>query len=260
MDDTLEYVESDAQEPAEDELVAQEAARLMAKDPCVLEQPACDEQAEMTFEGRVAAIMKLMDNPNFREIYFAILDFCREQRGFGAVEDMVGMLPEFAYCAQNQYRLIVNLEDADALERLELDEYGAVVTGGMKEGLTEDEVDDLVADYAFVVTGAGRAACEKMRPSRRMEELMGMFPKRVKTYCQVLEFCKEPRAFREIDALLKGSGALKAGSVNTATGVPLQSSAFIDQLERSGALVWNGSWNVTEWGRRYLELTQKLAS
>lgn len=245
-----------------DEAVALEAARLMAKDQSVLEQASAVEDlepVELTHEERVAAIVTMMDNPRFREIYYAILDFCQEQRTLGAVEAMVGELAEFEHCGQNQYRLIINLEDAGALDRLELDEEGNRVTEEMKEGLTEDEVDDLVLDYAFIDTEAGRDVSAQMQPEKRMDDLMNLFPKRAKTYCQVLDFCKQPRTFQEIDSLLRGAEVLKTGSANTITNVPLQPSVFIDQLERSGGLVWKGSWNVTEGGRRYLELMEKLA-
>lgn len=247
---------------ATEEAVASEAARLMAKDQSVLEQATATEDVAtvpLTHEERVAAIDRMMEGPRFREIYFHILDFCQEQRTLGEVESLVGGLPEFAHAGQNQYRLIINLEDAGALDRLELDEKGDVVTEAMKEGLTDDEVDDLVCEYAFIDTDAGREVCAKMQPDKRMEDLMGMFPKRVKTYRQVLDFCKQPRTFKEIDTLLKGADVLKTGSANTITNVPLQPSVFIDQLERSGGLVWKGSWNVTEGGRRYLELMEKLA-
>lgn len=246
-------------EPTEEECVAQEASRLMAKDQRILEQASAEQPAEMTFDERVERIRGMMDAPRFREIYFAILDFCSERRTLGEVEQKVGGLPEFPYCGQNQYRLIVNLEFAGALERSELDEDGSVVTEQMKEGLTEDEIDDLVLDYAFTTTDAGRAVYDEMQPSKRMEELMNMFPKRVKAYAQVLEFCKTPRSFKEIDSLLKGSEVLKSGSANTVTNIPLQPSVFIEQLERSGGLVWKGSWNITEGGKNYLELIQKIA-
>lgn len=242
-----------------EDCVEQEASRLMAKDARILERAACARPVEMTFDEKVEALRKMMSAPRFREIYFAMLDFCGQARRLGDVEQMVGALPEFEYCGQNQYRLIINLEDAFALERAELDEEGRVVTEDMKEGLTDDEIDDLVIDYVFTTTEVGRVVCDEMQPSTRMEDLMGKFPKRVKTYCKLLEFCKTPRSFKEIDTLLKGSEVLKSVSANTITNIPLQPSVFVEQLERSGGLVWKGSWNITEGGRKYLELVQKLA-
>lgn len=264
LDDFMVDAAGDAAAPAgmDDDAVAREAARLMAKDQSVLEQATEVEETvsePLTHEEQVAVIVKLMDNPRFREIYYAILDYCQEQRRLGDVETLVGQQPEFEHCGQNQYRLIINLEDAGALDRIELDEQGTCVTEEMKEGLTEDEIDDLVFDYAFIDTEAGREVRNQMKPEKRMDDLMNMFPKRAQTYCRVLDFCKQPRTFQEINSLLKGADVLSTGSANTITNVPLQPSVFIDQLERSGALVWKGSWNVTEGGRRYLELMEKLA-
>lgn len=242
-----------------EDCVEQEASRLMAKDARILEQGARARSVEMTFDEKVEALRKMMSAPRFREIYFAMLDFCGQARRLGELEQMVGALPEFEYCGQNRYRLIINLEDAFALERAELDEEGRVVTEDMKEGLTDDEIDDLVIDYAFTTTEVGRVVCDEMQPSTRMEDLMSKFPKRVKTYCELLEFCKTPRSFKEIDTLLKGSEVLRSVSANTITNIPLQPSVFVEQLELSGGLVWKGSWNITEGGKKYLELIQKLA-
>lgn len=220
--------------------------------------PAPASEPAPTFEQRVERVRTTVQrNPRTREILYRTLGYCIEQRDLGEVESMIAGLPEFKTCEQNQYRLIVFLEDAGGLDRLELDENRGIVTEDMKEGLDEDEIDDLVCDYAFVTTDAGRAVYEEGKPEKRMRELTALFPKRAHAYQDVLQFCTEPRSWKDINDLLSGSDVLTSGSLNTATDVPLQPSVFIDQLERSGGLVWDGSWNITAEGRRFLELMQK---
>ncbi len=220
-----------------------------------------DEEAEvkeLTFEEKVDRVrLALQHNPRFREIHFRTLEFCLEQQVLHDIEEMIAGLPEFKNCDQNQYRLITYLENAGGLERLELDEDMNIVTEEMKEGLDENEIDDLVAVYAFVTTEAGRAVYEEMRPEKRMDNLRDAFPKRRGAYQKLLAFCKEPRTFKEIDNLLAGSDVLKSGSLNTATDIPLQPSVFIDQLERCGGLVWDDGWHITEGGKKFLELLEK---
>lgn len=217
-----------------------------------------DAEPELTFEQRVDRLRDVVhSNPRFREIHFRTLEFCLERRELGEVEQMIAALPEFKTCGQNQYRLILYMENAEGLERFELDEDGEIVTPERKEGLTDDEIDDLVLTYAFKTTDVGRAVYDEMRPQKRLNKLFSAFPKRVKAYRDVLEFCTQPRSFKDIDNLLAGSDVLKSGSLNTATNVPLQPSVFIDQLERNGGLVWDGSWNITAEGRRLLELAQE---
>lgn len=270
---------SDAQVPAASAAInnaqpaAADNAQAAADEAATGEQPAVadadadttDDAAEaaaadepLTFEQQVERVRKTVNiNPRFREIHIHTLGFCQEQRTLTEVEEMIGALPEFPSCDQNQYRLIIFLEDAGGLERLELDEAGNIVTEADKEGLTENEIDDLVWQYAFKTTEAGRAVYDEMQPQKRMSKLGSMFPKRVEAYAQVLDFCSQPRTFKEIDNLLAGSDVLKSGSLNKMTDVALQPSVFIDQLERAGGLVWNGSWNITEAGRGFLEAMTK---
>lgn len=214
-----------------------------------------EASAEPTLEEQIERVREtIAHNPRFREIHYHTLKYCLEERVLHDVEDMIAGLPEFASCDQNPYRLITYLENAGGLERIELDEDGNHVTPEMKEGLDEDEIDDLVVEYAFVDTEAGRAVYEEMRPRKRLGKLINAFPKRIHGYMDVLDFCTEPRSWKEIDTLLQGNPVLKSGSMNSMTNNPLQPSVFIDQLERSGGIVWkNGSWNITEEGRRFLE-------
>ena len=212
-----------------------------------------EEQAEVLREA-------MMRNPRLREIEYRILGLCRVQQNLRDLEEEIGRMPEFKHCGQNQYRILVYLEIAGGLDRFSIDADGSVVTDEMTEGLTADEIDDLVVDYAFRTTEAGRVVYDEMSPERRLEDLLQHIPGRSATYCEVLEFCQEPRAFKEIDALLRDRDILRAGSLNPMTKIPLQPSVFVDNLERNGGIVWDGAWKITEGGRKYLEMLKTIAS
>lgn len=225
------------------------------------EDDAAVEEAPLTFEEQVEHLRAtLTRNPRFREIEHRVLGLCLTRQPLRVLEDAITAMPEFKTCGQNQYRILVYLEDAGGLERFEVNESGAVVTAEMTEGLTDDEIDDLIADYAFQTTEAGRAVYDGMKPEQRMADLMKLMPARTATYCEVLEFCQQPRAFKEIDALLRGRDILKAGSLNPMTNIPLQPSVFVDNLERCGGIVWDGAWKLTDGGRKYLEVLKSMAS
>ena len=120
-----------------------------------------------------------------------------------------------------------------------------------KEGLTEDEVDDLVAGYAFMTTAVGLAVVEQHTPRARIIELLNLVPERADTYIELLDFCsEEPRTYSEISQLLKGRPAL----VRIVDGEPqtMQPSVFVDKLEAAGGMVWRDGWVLTDEGRAYL--------
>jgi hypothetical protein len=232
-------------------------------DHTIQKQTATDHQspstAQIVFDQQIERVRQTVSgNPRFTEIHFRILEYCQEQQQLRDIEVMITTLPQFSICDQTQYRLISFLENAGGLKRIELDERLNTITPQMKEGLSEDEIDDLICDYAFLTTEAGREVVQEMQPEKRIKNLMELFPQRAQTYCEVLEYCKEPRSWQDIDKLLEGRDVLKSGSLNPYTNNPLKPSVFIDRLESSGGLVWDKAqgWQITAEGRRFLEIIQ----
>jgi len=214
------------------------------------------EPAALTFEERFdrisAAVLK---QPLHREILYRTLLFCREQRDLPDVEAEIATYPEFAHAAQNQYRLISFLVDAGGLDLRELDEDGAIVTPERKDGLTEDEIDDLVASYALITTDAGTAVADALDPKRRIFEIFGLDPAYRDTYAEVLEFCEEPRKIADVEALLKDCSVLAFG--RSAGEQAIKPSFFVDQLERGGGIVWKNGWVISDEGREILAVMRK---
>jgi hypothetical protein len=198
----------------------------------------------------VGAVCK---QPLHREVLYKTLGFCAVRRGLAEVEAEIATYPEFAHCAQDQYHLICFLVDAGGLERCELDEDGGVVTDARKSGLTEDEVDDLVASFAFVVTEAGAAARARLDRRRRIAELLAREPRAEAVFMELLLLCREPRAYEEIEMALTGSAAWAAlEAADDGAGV-VHASWLVGESEKAGALVWTGAWVLSDEGRELVE-------
>jgi hypothetical protein len=212
--------------------------------------------AALTFEERFDKVSSaVLKQPLHREILYRTLLFCKQQRDLPDVEAEIATYPEFAHAAQNQYRLITFLVDAGGLDRLELDEDGAAVTPERTEGLTENEIDDLVVSYALITTDAGAAVADALDPKRRIFEIFGLDPAYEDTYVELLEFCEEPRKIADIDALLKDRSVLAFG--RTASTQAIKPSFFVDQLERGGGIVWKNGWVISDEGREILAVMRK---
>jgi hypothetical protein len=148
------------------------------------------------------------------------------------------------------YFLIEDLYLRDGLDKIELDSSYAEITPRHKQGLSEDEVDDLIHDYAYQTTPIGTMVIKSLDPRKRFKEFTVEFPELTKTAYEVLEFLKEKRSMGSIDNLLRDTAALKNNGID---GRPLQSSVLVDKLERSGCIYWNDGWIISKGGKRVME-------
>ena len=192
-------------------------------------------------------------NPLQRELFYKVLSFCQESKPLREIEQMVMALPGFERTSANAYHFIAVMENAGGLERFELDDEGDVVDDARKAGLTEDEIDDLVAEYAFMTTPAGQAVVEQHTPRARIIELLGLVPERRDTYIEIMEFlAEEPRTYNEVTQLLDGRDVLWHLD---SKGNPelMQPSVFLDKLHDAAAIEWQQGWQLSEEGRAYLD-------
>lgn len=204
----------------------------------------------LSFEERCERLTRhVLSQTEHREIRIAVLGFCRERRSLAEVELFVQDLPEFGYETQSPYLLIRALERAGGVVCVELDDQGEPVTPERKEGLDEDEIDDLVFELDFETTDAGVAVYERLTPGVRLADLLESQSARKDTYCELLEYCLTPRSREEVERLLEGRDILW---LDAPGDQPLKPSVFIDRLERSGVLVWRGKWVTGAEGRSYL--------
>ena len=209
--------------------------------------PEADASAEATFEEAVAALTETVNRaPLHREIFLKLLAFCTTQRTLAEAEEAARACPEFSSVAQSPYRLIRTLVHAGGL-----DETGRPLTPQAKAGLTPDEIEDATFAYAVVTTPVGEQVAEDLAPEKRLQRLFDLVPQRLTTYLDLMDFCREQRTFKEIEALLRTRPA--AAFASTTSSQPLQPSFFVDALERSGGLAWNDGWKITERGMKVLQ-------
>ena len=213
--------------------------------------PRDDGAGQLDFAGACERVERaVLRQTEHREILIAVLGFCETRRRLDEVELFIMDRPEFGYETQSPFLLIGLLERAGALARLELDENGGPVTDERKEGLSEDEADDLVFEVDYETSPAGREVYGRLAPQARLAELLETQDARRDVYCELLEFCLAPRSREEIEALLEGRDILRFDAPD---GRQLMPSVFVDRLERSGVLVWRGKWVTGPEGKAYLD-------
>ncbi len=167
-------------------------------------------------------------------------------------EAFIGSLPQFELATQNQYFMLKALVKAYGLDQVERDINGERVYEEQKEGLSEDEIDDLVYTISFETTEVGRYFADYNKPSARLIDLLNLDPARSDTYIELLEFVKDaPKTYGQIEQLLRGRTALE--TIIDGRREIMQPSVFVDKLERSGALIWEEGWTLTGEGKEFLQ-------
>ena len=213
-----------------------EGEAVLQSGECLLDAP-CEQDGPDALDNLKAAIVRV---PRHRELFVRMLGFCQKRE--------VASYPEFSAAAQTPYHLIMTMVNCGGLRWIELDASGIEMSEERKEGLSEDEIDDLIDAFAVQTTDIGRQAEEELSPNKRLSQLFSAVPTRLTGFLDVIDFCDVPRTFREVDALLRDTEALQAGVL---TGQqPLQSSYYLDMLERAGGLVWKDGWEATREGAR----------
>lgn len=244
-------------EQTEDELV-DDFTDVARESDSLDDVQACEADAgyidPVVFGRMVAKVTEAVTrNPLQRELFYKVLSFCQESKPLREIEQMVMALPGFERASANAYHFIAVMENAGGLERFELDDEGDVVDDARKAGLTEDEIDDLVAEYAFMTTPAGQAVVEQHTPRARIIELLGLVPERRDTYIELMEFlAEEPRTYNEVTQLLDGRDVLWHLD---SKGNPelMQPSVFLDKLHDAAAIEWHQGWQLSEEGHAYLD-------
>lgn len=211
------------------------------------------EEVPTTEEEKLAKLNACVTrHPLNREVFYKTLRYCAEERSLRDVEEQIATFPEFSRCTMNQYYIVKSLVEAYGLELVERTERGEIITPAMKEGKTEDEIDDMVQSLNYRTTSVGNRLVAERAPGVRLESLLEWEPVRRDAYLRLLDYIdQEPRTYPQVESLLKGNPVLQTiidGRLET-----VQPSVLLDKLERAGVLVWNGAWQTTEEGRRYRE-------
>ncbi|MDR0500465.1 MAG: hypothetical protein LBG97_04375 [Coriobacteriales bacterium] len=194
----------------------------------------------------------LIQNPLARPALYAILKSCLARRiDLYPLEELIQQMPEYSGVTQPPYFLIQWLLDVEALDMFELDANGADVSEERKQGLSEDEIDDLVVGFSFQTNAVGSAIVQAFNPANRLGSLLSEAPERYSTYLELLEFLSEKHSYAEVDTLLHGREILMYGRAPDER--PMLSSVFIDKLAAAGGIVYNDGWQITADGKEFLQ-------
>lgn len=206
--------------------------------------------AKATPEERTAALLEAIAPQRFTML--AVLDFCRTAQPVNAVLALARARQAHNRSVFAPDVLFQRLEEAGALKRV--DAAGNPYQPQACEP-TESEVEGRAvlqvaeAPQAFLVTTeAGAAALAAHDSAREAAALFDEYPAYLPLYRFVLEAAGAPEG--------ASTEALRAAiDPHPLTQKPrLFASAFIEQLERIGAVAWTGSWTITAAGREALAL------
>jgi len=208
---------------------------------------------EKTFEQKVdhSVHLLLANNLNRPALYQILRRASEATWSLFDLEDVIASMPEFANATQPPYFLIEWLVNSEALSFYEVDEGGNIITDEQRVELTEDEVDDLIADILVEITEVGREVLAVFNTSNRLLALFDQVPERLDTYREVLEFTTTKRSYAEIDDLLHGRPALMIGRKPDES--PMLPSVYVDKLASAGGLVYDQGWIITTEGKEMLE-------
>ena len=227
-------------------------------------------------------------HPRHREIYYQMLQYCVTERTVEEVEEAVEGLPAYRSALQSASTLIGVMLDAGGLIYTEYDAEGAVIDDARVEEVRratleqrasvagsvlssadsaladaeykaqalaldnaiDDELYGLVEKRTLRVTETGAAVVRLLDPVKRVTSYATSRPERAPLYRKLLEFCLVPRTLEEIKGLLDGDPAL--APTEHSGQQALHASYFIDRMNESGGLQWDGGWVTTSAGRSYL--------
>ncbi len=126
---------------------------------------------------------------------------------------------------------------AGALEAQEIDESGAAIDEACCEGLTDDEIDDLIFDTAYRATEAGMKAIQHFDPDRATREVIEEDLQLSCAYQGLIEFLSTRRSLGEISRYLDDAwniGLHKDGGIAAST--------LVDRLKNAGRIKWDDGW------------------
>ncbi len=216
------------------------------------EAPA-EKPCGQSLEADVDKVVTCVCSQNaLREVLYKTLSHCQTPRTFDAVEDFIAAQDEFVYShiIQEPFTLVHMLLNAGGLSQTPLDDLGDPIDEAALAQMDDDSAFDAVATYRLETTQAGARAVELLSPERRIASQIAKVPHRTDTYYAVMEFCKTPRKFPEIEAFYKSTEGLAKDVV--ADSHKLSPDYYVDKLDKAGALVWRGAWVLTEAGQRAL--------
>ncbi len=205
---------------------------------------------EKPAEERTADLIKSMGSQ--RKTLLGILSFCAEAQPVSEVNALVEKLKEHNYSVYSAADLCTLLETAGALERVTADGADAESAETEPRVVVVDGVEYLEAACApqtfWLTTDAGKAAVEADKPLDRLHDLLESDGAYRVIYQRILNLCSAEGGVttKEINAAVDDDPLVQKPRY--------YAPRFVDKLEKCDALVWEGTWKITEVGKRALEI------
>lgn len=215
------------------------------------QQDAAATSAAPSLEEQMDAVLRAVGNQRaLQEVLYKLLLFCQEQRTQEEAEAFIAQSDEFrfSHIIQSPTSIVRIMVKNHGLTATQVDAQGEPVTQERREGLSADELDDLICGTLLKTTQAGVNVAQMISPAKRFEAQLGRNRGRTATFYAILEFCaQEPRKFPQIKEFYT-----QHDEFSKSTAMDSQQLAcdfYVDKLECAGMLVWRGQWEVTQAGR-----------
>lgn len=205
---------------------------------------------------------RIASEPKVEKALWRLLAFCEDERDFEEVVEEVSAYPEVKNSPFAVETLLSWLIDSGAVQRLrngepwngdeeaspaaDSDAEAEAAAEGDEDAEDIEEADEPVVE-TFVISEAGAASLAEHRAADPVADLRSRYGRYEPLFTEILTFCRTPQAKSAIDDIVRGNPLTENPRVLPAF--------FIDQLERAGALIWDGGWKTTEAGELWLSVS-----
>jgi hypothetical protein len=243
-DDEFDPLADEDESPFDEELTAIGMTEVL--------QSTNGQSQDLPPSERISSLFASM--PSLEPVLFGIIEFCREPRSGGSVNERTADLTLHRYSIYSSVTLRKLLEQAGALEYLapSPDESAQKI---VKEKLT-DGIEDYELEYLeiteaseglWIATEAGLEVVNAHNPQDALRQLLDDDKLLLDVYEKILTFCSQEggRNISQIDALVADDPRLQHPRK--------YGGYFVERLEAVEALLYKGTWVTSELGLSVLD-------
>lgn len=193
---------------------------------------------------------RLASETKLQDALYRLIAFCKQERTYDEVAGEIATYPEMrgsAFPPSTILGWLVNVEAVQVVRDGSVEDEDGEADGPSTE-VGEGQLDSKQAEESveeiFVSTAAGLEALRCYQSVDRFASLNDQDGRYRPVFAELLQFCKDGQSKQAIEAKLKD---------NPLTYNPrVFPGYFLDRLEQSGALRWDGGWKTTEAGAEWL--------
>ena len=212
-------------------------------------------EAEINNREAFSSSEKLLkSNPNARQILLWTLDRCRDRLvDLSTLETEIQQQDTYTPACPEPFFVVQWLVDAKALQAFNIDSCGNIINDEAlrADGLSDDDIDDIIASYAYTTTNEGWAAAQKYTTSSQMKQLLETYPEAADVLLSSLSFFRSPRSLYEVGKFLEATLNEEQVSKLASLANP---SVLVNKLSNASAIEFiDHRWRLSTLGRRFLE-------